>query len=187
MPCLRESRRPIRYVERSTSVSSIRSTKVPFILRANAHGYSAERMLPRWMKPVGLGAKRVRTEVVISGYSEDRRRRRANIAEARQRAAAERVHGGRNAVEPCTWHAVATETETVESAKDTFRTQARRGSPARPNGQSAACTPVPRRVSCDALASSTGCAPLYAIPVAVITARRACRALLYDVRALRVP
>ena len=25
-------------VERSTSVSSIRSTKVPFILRANAHG-----------------------------------------------------------------------------------------------------------------------------------------------------
>jgi hypothetical protein len=32
-------------------------------------------MLPRWMKPVGLGAKRVRTEVVINGYSEDRRRR----------------------------------------------------------------------------------------------------------------
>src|SRR3984885_9586568 len=75
-------------VERSTSVSSIRSTKVPFILRANAHGYSAERMLPRWIKPVGLGAKRVRTEVVINGHSEDGRRRAAmKRQQARQRNA----------------------------------------------------------------------------------------------------
>src|SRR5512133_882252 len=47
--------------ERSRSVSSMRRMKVPFCERAKAHGYSAERMLPRWMKPVGEGAKRVRT------------------------------------------------------------------------------------------------------------------------------
>jgi hypothetical protein len=35
--------------------------KTPPCFRANAHGNSAERMFPRWMKPVGLGAKRVRT------------------------------------------------------------------------------------------------------------------------------
>jgi hypothetical protein len=42
-------------------VSSIRRMKVPPWWRANAHGNSAERMLPRCRKPVGLGAKRVRT------------------------------------------------------------------------------------------------------------------------------
>ena len=47
--------------ERSRSVSSMRRMKVPPVARAKAHGYSAERMLPRWMKPVGDGAKRVRT------------------------------------------------------------------------------------------------------------------------------
>ena len=49
------------WVERSRSVSSMRRMKVPPCERAKAHGYSAERMLPRWMKPVGDGAKRVRT------------------------------------------------------------------------------------------------------------------------------
>src|SRR3954467_5249349 len=50
--------------ERSVSVSSMRRMKVPPCERANAHGYSAERMLPRWMKPVGDGANRVRTFTV---------------------------------------------------------------------------------------------------------------------------
>src|SRR3569832_71414 len=45
---------------RSMSVSSMRRMNWPPVERANAHGYSAERMLPRWMKPVGDGAKRVR-------------------------------------------------------------------------------------------------------------------------------
>jgi molecular chaperone Hsp33 len=37
--------------------------------RANAHGYKALRKLPKWIKPVGLGAKRVRTCIfaIISG------------------------------------------------------------------------------------------------------------------------
>jgi hypothetical protein len=39
--------------------------KVPPCERANAQGYRAERMLPRWMKPVGEGAKRVLT---VIGY-----------------------------------------------------------------------------------------------------------------------
>jgi hypothetical protein len=51
--------------ERSTSVSSMRRMKSPPCERANAHGYNAERMLPRWMKPVGEGAKRVRIFVVM--------------------------------------------------------------------------------------------------------------------------
>src|SRR5665647_39077 len=51
-------------VERSRSVSSIRKIKSPPIARANAHGYRAERMLPRWMKPVGDGANRVRTLLI---------------------------------------------------------------------------------------------------------------------------
>src|SRR5665647_539007 len=51
-------------VERSRSVSSMRKIKSPPMARANAHGYRAERMLPRWMKPVGDGAKRVRTLLI---------------------------------------------------------------------------------------------------------------------------
>ena len=52
-------------VERSTSVSSMRRMNLPPVARANAQGYKAERMLPRWMKPVGDGAKRVR---VVMGW-----------------------------------------------------------------------------------------------------------------------
>ena len=37
--------------------------------RANAQGYRAERMLPKWIKPVGDGAKRVRTRVVMGSKS----------------------------------------------------------------------------------------------------------------------
>src|SRR3569623_3106742 len=51
--------------ERSRSVSSMRRMNWPPVARANAHGYRAERILPRWMTPVGDGAKRVR--VVMSG------------------------------------------------------------------------------------------------------------------------
>ena len=47
-------------VERSTSVSSMRSTKVPWWWRAKAHENSAVRAPPRCRKPVGEGAKRVR-------------------------------------------------------------------------------------------------------------------------------
>ena len=47
-------------VERSMSVSSMRRMNTPPCLRAKAHGYNADRILPRWRKPVGLGAKRVR-------------------------------------------------------------------------------------------------------------------------------
>ena len=54
-----------------------RSTKVPPLARAKAQGYSAERMLPRWMKPVGDGAKRVRTEVVGMSKMKIRRLRRS--------------------------------------------------------------------------------------------------------------
>src|SRR5450830_142245 len=54
-------------VERSRSVSSMRKIKSPSMARANAHGYRAERMLPRWMKPVGDGANRVRMRCVING------------------------------------------------------------------------------------------------------------------------
>src|SRR4051812_43179616 len=46
--------------ERSRSVSSMRRMNWPPVERAKAHGYRAERILPRWMKPVGDGAKRVR-------------------------------------------------------------------------------------------------------------------------------
>src|SRR5687767_10511700 len=49
------------FEDRSTSVSSMRRMNVPFCDFAKAQGYRAERMLPTWMKPVGEGAKRVRT------------------------------------------------------------------------------------------------------------------------------
>ena len=42
----------------------MRRMNVPPWPRANAQGNSAERMLPRCRKPVGLGAKRVRTDTV---------------------------------------------------------------------------------------------------------------------------
>jgi hypothetical protein len=45
-------------------VSSMRKMNLPPVARANAHGYKAERMLPKWIKPVGDGANRVL--VVIS-------------------------------------------------------------------------------------------------------------------------
>ena len=48
-------------VERSTSVSSIRRMKMPPWWRANAQENSAVRAPPMWRKPVGDGAKRVRT------------------------------------------------------------------------------------------------------------------------------
>src|SRR5512132_2207434 len=38
----------------------MRRMNTPPCRRAKAHGNSAERMLPRWMNPVGLGANRVR-------------------------------------------------------------------------------------------------------------------------------
>eukprot|EP01038_Epipyxis_sp_PR26KG_P018386 gene18385-25903_t len=53
------------WLERSRSVSSMRKMKSPPVARANAQGYSAERILPRWMKPVGDGAKRVRMRPVL--------------------------------------------------------------------------------------------------------------------------
>src|ERR1700728_581333 len=48
-------------VTRLWSVSSIRSTKVPPVCRANAQSYSAVRMLPTCRSPLGEGAKRTRT------------------------------------------------------------------------------------------------------------------------------
>jgi hypothetical protein len=45
-------------VDRSTSVSSIRSTKVPPWPRASSQLKSAVRALPTWSLPVGLGANR---------------------------------------------------------------------------------------------------------------------------------
>src|SRR6218665_3455946 len=52
------------WLERCWSVASMRRMKSPPMARANAQGESAERMFPRWMKPVGDGAKRVRTRAV---------------------------------------------------------------------------------------------------------------------------
>src|SRR5215470_5048566 len=69
-------------VERSRSVSSIRRMNTPFDLRANAHGYSAERILPRWMKPVGLGAKRVRTGVCAEAVTMELAGRRMKCEDA---------------------------------------------------------------------------------------------------------
>src|SRR3989344_3580306 len=61
------------WLERSRSVSSMRRMKSPPVARANAQGYGAERMLPRWINPVGDGAKRGRTrpapEAVVSVMS----------------------------------------------------------------------------------------------------------------------
>src|ERR1700741_3377567 len=48
-------------VERSRSVSSIRSTSVPPWPRASSQLYSAVRAPPMWSAPVGDGAKRTRT------------------------------------------------------------------------------------------------------------------------------
>src|SRR5205085_7829418 len=55
--------------ERSTSVSSMRRMNAPPVERAKAQGYKAERILPRWMNPVGEGAKRVRV-VMTPAFSQ---------------------------------------------------------------------------------------------------------------------
>src|SRR6185312_1051698 len=60
-------------VERATSVSSMRSTNSPPWWRAYAHEYSAVRAVPRWRKPVGDGAMRVRMGVVTVFVLETRR------------------------------------------------------------------------------------------------------------------
>src|SRR5487761_210029 len=49
-------------VTRARSVSSMRSTKVPLVLRANAQSYSAVRMLPTCRSPLGDGGNRTRTD-----------------------------------------------------------------------------------------------------------------------------
>ena len=66
MHALEDQRRPRPAIERSRSVSSMRRMNCAAGGAAKAHGYSAERMLPRWMKPVGDGAKRVRT---VAGHA----------------------------------------------------------------------------------------------------------------------
>ena len=48
-------------------MSSIRKIKSPPVALAKAHGYKAERILPKWIKPVGEGAKRVRIRLVVIG------------------------------------------------------------------------------------------------------------------------
>src|SRR5687767_4041295 len=53
-------------VERERSVSSMRRMKVPPCRRANSQLKSAVRAPPTWRCPVGLGAKRTRTALVIS-------------------------------------------------------------------------------------------------------------------------
>src|SRR5882757_95347 len=53
-------------VERSRSVSSMRSTKTPAWRRAYNQQNSAVRNPPMCRKPVGLGAKRVRTIMDVS-------------------------------------------------------------------------------------------------------------------------
>src|SRR5215472_6991767 len=52
-------------VERSRSVSSIRSSILPPWRRANSQLNKAVRPPPMWRKPVGEGAKRVTTGSVI--------------------------------------------------------------------------------------------------------------------------
>src|SRR5205085_2496270 len=52
-------------VERSTSVSSMRRMKRPLLRLANAHANNAVRAPPKCRNPVGLGAKRVRTEELM--------------------------------------------------------------------------------------------------------------------------
>src|ERR1700704_2984886 len=54
-------------VERSRSVSSIRSSILPPRPRAYSQLNSAVRAPPIWRKPVGEGAKRVTMESVITG------------------------------------------------------------------------------------------------------------------------
>src|SRR4029077_13251942 len=51
---------------RSTSVSSMRSTKTPSFWRAKSTLYSAVLAVPRCAKPVGLGAILTRTDTAIS-------------------------------------------------------------------------------------------------------------------------
>src|ERR1700761_340765 len=63
-------------VERATSVSSMRSTNSPPRWRAKAHEYSAVRAVPRWRKPVGDGAMRVRMGVVTMFRKREGARRR---------------------------------------------------------------------------------------------------------------
>ena len=55
-------------VERSRSVSSRRSRKLPFCERANSQLISARRMLPTWSIPVGLGAKRTATLMGLGSW-----------------------------------------------------------------------------------------------------------------------
>jgi len=38
----------------------MRKMNLPPVALANAQGYKAERMFPKWIKPVGDGANRVR-------------------------------------------------------------------------------------------------------------------------------
>ena len=52
-------------VERSRSVSSTRRRNFPPAWRAKSQLKTAARMLPMWTFPVGLGAKRTRTDMEI--------------------------------------------------------------------------------------------------------------------------
>src|SRR3954451_10203945 len=56
-------------VDRSRSVSSIRSSILPPCFLAKSQLNSAVRAPPMWRKPVGEGAKRVTMESVITGGS----------------------------------------------------------------------------------------------------------------------
>src|ERR1700681_1515392 len=62
-------------VDRSRSVSSIRSSILPPPFLAESQLYSAVRVPPIWRKPVGEGAKRVTTESVIIGAGHMHERR----------------------------------------------------------------------------------------------------------------
>src|SRR5580693_8202490 len=53
------------------SVSSMRSTNVPPVRRANAQSYSAVRMLPTCRSPLGDGANRTRTPLAGGSVTAD--------------------------------------------------------------------------------------------------------------------